>query len=184
LALQVAWGFLIAFDLALLVLWSKSAAHTNSAAVPSAALNFVGSLVLCLLSFFEHTRCVRTSFLLNVYLLFTVIFDAARSRSYSLESSLELISTLFTTRVGVKLFLAIFEARGKQSILLPEYAGYPAEATSGVYSRALFWWQNALFRTGFSNAIGVDDLFDLDKHLRSSYLHQRIQPAWESSKLL
>lgn len=112
-----------------------------------------------------------------------MVFDAARSRSYSLDSSLEIVSVLFTTRVGVKLFLAIFEARGKRSLLLPEYVDCPPEATSGMYSRALFWWQNELLKKGFSNAIAVDDLFDLDKHLRAEYLHRLIQSAWEKCKL-
>lgn len=101
-----------------------------------------------------------------------------------MDSNLELVSTLFTTRVGVKLFLAIFEARGKRSILLPEHANCPPEATSGVYSRVFFWWQNALFRNGFKNNLGVDDLFDLDKHLRSEYLYQLIQPKWEGCEFL
>ncbi|KAF2742355.1 P-loop containing nucleoside triphosphate hydrolase protein [Sporormia fimetaria CBS 119925] len=172
------WGFLAAFDLALLVLWSRHSGFKSSAALPSAILSFVGAIVLCLQSYFEHLRTIRTSFLLNVYLVLTVLLDAARSRSYSLDPSYELISTLFTTRVGVKLFLALFEARGKSSLLLPEYAHAPPEETAGVYSRALFWWQNQLFRNGFSNSLTVDNLFHLDKHLKSDYLQSRIQSAW------
>lgn len=176
---QLTWMFLAAFDLALLVLWLKRSTVKNSASIPSAVISFVGALILCLLSYFEHLRTVRTSFLLNIYLLVTVVLDAARSRTYSLDKNLEVISVLFTTRVGVKLFLAIFEARSKKSLLLPDWSDYPPEATSGVYSRALFWWQNELFRKGFSNTLSVDDLFDLDKHLRSNYLQQRIQSAWD-----
>ncbi|KAF2707684.1 hypothetical protein K504DRAFT_483031 [Pleomassaria siparia CBS 279.74] len=173
----VTWSFLAAFDLALLVLWVRT--HKSSVSVASAVINFVGSLILCLLSYFEHLRSIRTSFLLNIYLLLTVFFDAARSRTYSMEGSLELISIVFASRVGVKLCLAIFEARGKQNLLLQKFANCPPEATSGVYSRALFWWQNALFRKGFSNVVTIDDLFDLDKSLRSDYLQHRIQPMWE-----
>lgn len=107
----------------------------------------------------------------------------ARSRSYSLESDLEIISVLFTTRVGVKVFLAIFESRGKRSILLPEFAACPPEASSGIYSRAIFWWQNELFKKGFSNSLAVDDLFQLDKHLQSEYLHRKLQSGWDQGKL-
>lgn len=139
-------------------------------------------MVLGLLSFFEHVRSVRTSSLLNVYLFFTVFFDGARSRTFSLNPYHDMISVLFTTRVGVKLFLAIFEARGKDSLLVPGVSQSPPEWTSGVYSRMFFWWQNDLFRRGFSNSLSVDDLFDLDKHLRSDYLQQRIQPAWEKCR--
>ncbi|KAJ4299242.1 hypothetical protein N0V90_004486 [Kalmusia sp. IMI 367209] len=139
---------------------------------------FIGALVLGVLSYFEHLRCIQTSFLLNVYLLFTIIFDTARSRSYALDQRLNQISIVFTTRVGVKLFLAIFEARGKGSLLLPGYTDYPPEAASGVYNRSLFWWQNSLFRKGFKSTLSIDDLFQLDKHLRAEYLHQAIKSAW------
>jgi hypothetical protein len=177
------WTFLAAFDLALLILWVKSSTPKTDASVASAVISFVGALILGLLSYFEHQRTIRTSFLLNVYLLLTVLLDAARSRTYSISTKFEVISVLFTTRVGVKLFLAIFEARGKHSILLPEFANSPPEASSGVYSRALFWWQNALFRQGFSNSLSVDDLFHLDKHLRADYLQQRIQSAWRKGEV-
>ena len=151
--------------------------------IASAVLSLLGAIALALLSYFEHLRSIRTSLFLNIYLLVTIIFDAARSRSYSLDSELGVISVLFTTRVGVKLFLAIFEARGKRSLLLPEYADYPREATSGVYNRALFWWQHELFKKGFSNVLSVDDLYHLDKHLRSDYLHSIIRSAWEKGTL-
>lgn len=179
---QIAWTFLAAFDLGLLVLWAEHKGFKNRAAIASGVLSLLGAIVLCLLSYFEHLRSIRTSLLLNLYLLVTVVFDAARSRSYSLDSNLGVISVLFTTRVGVKLFLAIFEARGKRSLLLPGFANCPPEATSGVYSRALFWWQHALFKKGFSNVLSVDDLFQLDKHLLSDYLHSSIRSAWEKGK--
>ncbi|KAF2276608.1 uncharacterized protein EI97DRAFT_377023 [Westerdykella ornata] len=174
----LAWTFLAAFDLALLALWSKPSTYKSKASVPSAVLSFVGAVTLGLQSYFEHQRTVRTSLLLNVYLCITVLFDAARSRTFSISNNLEVISVLFTTRVGVKLFLAIFEARGKSHLLLPEFADAPPEAISGIYSRALFWWQNQLFRHGFSNTLSVDDLFQLDKHLRADYLQQRIESGW------
>ncbi|KAF1951521.1 hypothetical protein CC80DRAFT_553172 [Byssothecium circinans] len=173
----ISWSFLVGFDLALLVLWAQKPLK-NDAVLPSHVLSLVGALLLGALSYFEHRRSVRTSFLINFYLFFTVIFDTARSRSWSLNSDLEAVSTLFTTRVGVKVFLLIVEARGKGSLLLPEYAGEPPEATAGMFSRSLFWWQNELFKQGFSNTITVDDLFELDKHLRSDYLHRRIRSAW------
>lgn len=143
----------------------------------------MGSLILTLLSFFEHQRTIRTSFLLNIYLFVTVFLDAARSRTYSLIRELDTVSVVFTTRVGIKLFLAIFEARSKVRTLLPEYVGAPPEATSGVYSRALFWWQNALFRRGYTDALKIDDLFGLDKFISADYLQRRLETAWNKSTL-
>lgn len=181
---QIAWALLAGFDLALLIVWAKRSTPKHRAELPSAILSFVGALVLGLLSYVEHLRNIRPSFLLSVYLLFTVLFDISRSRSYALDADLDLISTIFASRVGVKLFLAIFEARGKRGFLLPEYADYPTEATSGIYKRASFWWLNELFKKGFSKSIALDDLFHLDKHLRSDYLHHSLGSAWDKGESL
>lgn len=124
-------------------------------------------------------RSIRPSFILNVYLLSSVVFDIARSRSLSLQTYNGMISSLFSARVGIKAFLVILEAREKRGILLTPYDNCPPEATSGFYNRAFFWWQNSLFKRGFSNTLTVDDLFDLDKHLRSDYLQRLLQSSWE-----
>ena len=182
IARQIAWVVLAGFDLALLVVWARLQTKTNRAALPSAALNFVGAIILGLLSFFEHLRSLRPSLLLNLYLLFTVLFDIERSRSYALNPNLDVVASIFSTRVGVKVILAILEARGKRRFLLPEYVDCPPEATSGMYKRASFWWLNELFKKGYSNSIAVDDLFILDKHLRADYLHHRLSSAWERCK--
>lgn len=134
--------------------------------------------MLGLLSYFEHMRTIQPSFLLNAYILFSTVFDTARSRSYALDSDLGLVSTVFGLRIVVKLFLAILEAKGKRKLLLSEIADCPKEATSGVYKRMLFWWLNELFKKGYSNPLTVDDLFHLDKHLQSDYIHHPLASAW------
>ena len=119
---------------------------------------------------------------MNVYLFFTLIFDIERSRSYSLQSNLDTIATIFTTRVAVKALLTIFEARPKTRDLLAEFTGCPPEAASGVYKRSTFWWLNDLLKRGYSASFTLDDLFHLDKHLQSDLLHRTIGSAWESCK--
>ncbi|KAI8938151.1 hypothetical protein NX059_005817 [Plenodomus lindquistii] len=174
----IAWLAFIGFELALLVVWTSRSKPRHRVELASAAINFAGAVVLGLLSFFEHLRTVKPSLLLNVYLLFTSIFDMERSRSYSLTPELDVVATIFTTRLAVKVLLAIFEARGKRQVLLPEYADCPTETTSGIYKSASFWWLNELFRKGFSSAVGVDDLFHLDKHLKADYMHHALGTAW------
>ncbi|KAF1838182.1 canalicular multispecific organic anion transporter 1 [Decorospora gaudefroyi] len=174
----IAWAVLAGFELALLVIWANRRTRNKNAELSSAALNFVGTLVLGCLSFGEHLRSIRPSFLLNVYLLLTTLFDIARSRSYALDPDLDLIATVFASRLGVKVLLAILEAQEKRKLLLPEFIDCPPEATSGVYKRATFWWLNSLFKKGFSNSLAVDDLFQLDKHLRADYLHHTLETGW------
>jgi ATP-binding cassette subfamily C (CFTR/MRP) protein 1 len=167
------------FDCAHLALWATHRGLRNRAAMPSAAISLVGSLILIMFSTFEHMRSIRPSWFVNIYLLLTVIFDIARSRTYSLSPDLDAIATVFTSRVAVKLILAIMEARPKRRLLLPQFAGCPPEAISGPYKRALFWWLNALFKKGYSESLTVDDLCHLDKHLQSDYLHHLLGTSWD-----
>jgi ATP-binding cassette subfamily C (CFTR/MRP) protein 1 len=172
------------FDVGHLVLWVKHHERQHRAAIPSASISLIGTLVLAVLSSLEHMRSIRPSWLLNIYLLLTVVFDIVRSRTYSLSPDLDAIATVFTSRVAVELILAIIEARPKRRLLLPEFAASPLEATSGPYKRALFWWLNALFKKGYSESLTVDDLFHLDKHLQSDYLHHLLGSSWNRCKSL
>ncbi|KAF2200883.1 canalicular multispecific organic anion transporter 1 [Delitschia confertaspora ATCC 74209] len=178
LAKLIAWGLLAAFEIALLTQWAKASTIRNRASIPSVVIGLIGACILGLLSYFEHMRNVRTSTILVIYLIFTTLFDAARSRSFSLIAYNEMISIIFTTRVGVKLFLAIFELKGKSNILLPEYAHLPPESTAGIVNQCFFLWQNALFKKGYAHTLQVEDLFALDKHLKSEYLQANLQAAW------
>jgi ATP-binding cassette subfamily C (CFTR/MRP) protein 1 len=177
------WTALIIFDVAHLILWINHHGPRNRAAIPSAAVSLVGALALVVLSFLEHMRSIRPSWLLNVYLLVTVVFDIVRSRTYSLRPDLDTIATVFTSRVAFKLILAIIESRPKRKLLLAPFADCPPEATSGPYKRALFWWLNALFKKGYSESLTIDDLFHLDKHLQSNYLHHLLGSSWDRCKL-
>jgi hypothetical protein len=175
---QIAWAVFAGFELSLLIIWSNRQVRKNRAELPSAVISFIGAVLLGLLSFIEHMRSIRPSFLLTVYLLFTSISDIERSRSYALSPDLDLVATVFASRLGLKVFLAIVEARDKRRLLLQHFANSPPEATNGIYKRATFWWLNPLFRKGFSASLSVDDLFELDKPLRADYLHHLIGSSW------
>lgn len=181
--LQIGWAVFAGFELALLVIWANRQTRNNRAELASAAISFIGAVLLGFLSFVEHMRSIRPSFLLTVYLFFTSIFDIERSRSYALTPELDLVATVFASRLAVKVFLAIVEARDKRRLLLPDFANNPTEATSGVYRRVTFWWLNPLFKKGFSTSLAVDDLFQLDKHLTADYLHHLIGSSWARGKL-
>lgn len=177
-SLQLVWCILAIFDMSILILWVTGRTSHNHVTYLSAFLSLLGALILALLSYLEHMRSIRPSFLLSIYLLLTVAFDTARSRSYGLDSDLDTIASVFSSRVGVKLVLAILEAMPKERLLLPDFEGCPPEAASGMYKRSLFWWLNALFKHGYSEILTIDDLFHLDKHLQSDYLHQILMTSW------
>ena len=142
-------------------------------------IGFVGALVQIFVSYIEHTRSVRPSDILNAYLLASLLFDVARARTLWLRHNGYAIAVVFTAGVCIKCANLLLEATEKRSILKLPYKDFPPEATSGILSKCFFSWQWPLFRKGFSNTLTIDDLFILDKHLRSNYLQDLLHSAWE-----
>lgn len=178
---QGAWLALLGLQIAQIALWALPAADSTKSSVPANVILTIGVLALALLSYAEHTRSVRPSFILNTYLLCSLLFDIARSRTLWLRSVDAFNNTLAivaTVAVGVKLLLFVLEAVEKRHILKSEYAGYPPEATAGFYNRAVFWWLNPLFKIGFTGVLRVEDLFALDKELSSERLLARFDEKW------
>lgn len=178
---QSSWVLLGVLQLAALILWATPSANRTRTTLAAAALSLVSTLGFCLLSYAEHTRAVRPASLLNAYLLVTVLFDIAHTRTLWLRAVDHLnhaIAYIATTAVVVKSVILVLEALDKRRLLRPEYRAYPPEATSSLYSRSFFWWLNPLFRQGYGHELVVDDLFVLDKHIRASYCYKQFRAAW------
>ncbi|GKZ84939.1 hypothetical protein AnigIFM56816_010499 [Aspergillus niger] len=174
-AKTVSWIALSILNLALTVLWALPSATRTDASVAVNAVTTVGILLLCVFSYAEHNLSVRPSFLLNIYLGATLLFDIAKTRTLWLrhpEDINQVIAILTSVGAGLKILLLLLEATEKRFILKLEYENYPPEALAGIYNRSFFWWLNSLFRRGFSKVLGVDDLFALDKQLESKRLHR------------
>jgi ATP-binding cassette subfamily C (CFTR/MRP) protein 1 len=149
--------------------------------IPYSALAVAATFALCLLSYLEHTRTVRPSFLLEGYLLFTLLLDLAQTRTLWIrqtENDGNKVAIVFTVGVSLKFCGLLLEAAQKQGYLRSEYKGYPPEATGGIFSRGFFAWLNPLFIRGFSGVLKVDDLYDLDKHLAGEDIHRRMEASW------
>ncbi|GFF96656.1 metal resistance protein YCF1 [Aspergillus udagawae] len=176
-----AWIALGIVQLVLTVHWALPAATRTQASIAANAITTVGLFVLCLLSCAEHLRSTTPSFLLNIYLFVTLLFDIAKARTLWLRSigqTDETIAILTSVTVGIKLLLLMLEAVQKRHTLGKEYSGYPPEATAGIFNRLFFVWLNPLFRSGFSKILAVDDLFILDKQLSSKRLYSTLETLW------
>ncbi|MCJ1309562.1 hypothetical protein MMC25_003222 [Agyrium rufum] len=171
---------LVGLQLALVTEWSK---HTATrAAVPAAALSFLASLAVLGLSIFEHSRAVRPSSLLNVYLFGSLLFDITQARTLYLRKENGAILGIFTASIGIKAILLLLESRNKRSQLKPVFRAYPPEATSGIFNRSFFWWLNPLFLGGFRKILALEDLYHADPELLSEGLQDRMQIAWEKHR--
>lgn len=78
----------------------------------------------------------------------------------------------------MKSFLLVLEALEKRRFLRSEYKASPPEATASIFNRSFFWWLNPLFVRGFSSLLRMDDLFEVDKQMRSEYVHERMEQAY------
>ena len=171
-------------QLTLLLLWAINIPLGTKVSVPAAALDFAAALGLCVLSYYEHSRSVRPSLLINVYLLLSLLFDIARLRTLWLlhGAVVRNLAVVMTISTAVKVAVLILEAQDKRSILLGQFMDLPPEATSGIYNRSLFWWLNPLFWKGFSNILRIGDLYSIDPDLKSSVLQQRFRARWDVAK--
>ena len=169
-------------QLTLLILWTSHAA--TRASVPSATLSFLDALAILALSYAEHTRSVRPSALLNVYLFFSFIMDVAQIRTLFLRLDNRAIIAVSTTSMCTKMVLLLLEMQSKRRYLKFPYRSYPPEATSGVFNRSFFWWINLLFRAGFRKLLSFNDLYALDEDLLSEPLGVKMQGSWDQCRCL
>jgi ATP-binding cassette subfamily C (CFTR/MRP) protein 1 len=171
-------------QLTVLLIWATSPSSGSKATIPAASLDFVAACILCLLSAYEHTRTVAPSSIIGLYLLISLPFDIARLRTLFLLETLTTrsVATILTLSTLVKVGVIVIEAANKRKILLARYQGLPPEATSGIYSRSVFWWVNGLLHAGFLHILQVEDLHAVDETLRSTNVSVKFHRTWSRAK--
>ncbi|KAF3026419.1 hypothetical protein E8E14_010909 [Neopestalotiopsis sp. 37M] len=171
---------LAVLQVSLIVLWCNLPPEGRTrASVPSAALNLVAAVELSALTWIEDVRSVRPSSLLNIYLIFTIFFDAVQVRTlYLLSTANNALSAAFASAIAVKVVLLFLEAGRKTAYLMPRYKSLPPESTSSIINRSFLWWVNDLFYSGLRSVLTSDDLYVLDGKLASASLHADIAQAW------
>ncbi|KAK0112722.1 hypothetical protein ONS95_014458 [Cadophora gregata] len=172
-----ATGYIV-LQLALIVLWSTSYPNRPFMSIPSAAISFFASGIILLLSHFEDRKAARPSTLLNVYLLLSVLFDAAAVRSLW-TVKYNHVAAVQSASIAVKIGMLFLEAKQKSQYLLHPYRDYPPEATSGFWNLSFVWWLNKLFVTGFQKLMTTQDLFDIDRNLTSKVAGHRLKDSWD-----
>ncbi|UKZ47330.1 hypothetical protein TrVGV298_001548 [Trichoderma virens] len=179
-------GCLAALQLVLIALWAThdGPARLNSVSVAAACVSFASCLMSCALSYFEHARSLGPSSLLNVFLLVSLLLDAAVLRtvwlSLSTVAASASIRAVLTASFGLKTALLVLEAREKSSHVVGRQTLAPEE-TSGLYSRAVFAWVAPLLRTGFQRLLRPADLFPLDEKMGASGLNERFWWHWRKA---
>lgn len=145
-------------QLSVLLYWIAGPPTPTKIQVAAAALVLVSGIALLVLSYAEHTRSVRPSTLIDVYLFFTLIFDCAIVRTSWVLQGRGIVAKLLTSTIAIKFLILVMEGWEKGGILYPQYKTLSPEATSGIYSRSVFWWLNPLMKIGFGWFLTYQDL--------------------------
>ncbi|KAH6718942.1 putative ATP-binding cassette transporter [Leptodontidium sp. MPI-SDFR-AT-0119] len=176
--------FLVAFacmQTALLILNAATPVLRTRSSIAAATLTLVDAVGLCLLSHMEHMHSIRPSAIINVYLIITLPFDVARSRTLLIHGTTQIFGAVFTSALAIKVLILISEAIEKRNILLDQYRYTSPEVTSGIYNRSFFFWLNHLMRTGFTKVLVNDDLYPIDDDMTSSVLLARSEKTWKAA---
>lgn len=179
LKLQITTITYSGLQLVLLVLWRRDQDLQTPASVPAAALSLIASVIVVLLSYFEHNRSVRPSALLTTYLLLLTIFNAAQVRTVFLARQVTSIPAVMTVALAVGAALLMLEAQSKRTFLRQPFKTYSKEATSGIIGWSIFWWLNGVFRAGFGKLLTVEDIGSIDEELTGEPLGRLMHAAWE-----
>lgn len=145
--------------------------------VASAALEFVCTLVLAVMLFFQHTRDPSPSHIINIYLPIDILLSIARIRTvYMAASSLSdtAFASLACAAVAVKFVVMILEAQDKRNCLVGVNHGLESEASASIYSRAVFFWLRHLIIAGSSHELQAEDMYPLPKALSANQMAKKI----------
>ncbi|PHH66889.1 hypothetical protein CDD81_5241 [Ophiocordyceps australis] len=174
-----------ALQVALLVLVTSSNRLNSNLSIASAVISLVASGTIVLLAHAEHTKSIRPSFLLTLYLLVSLLFDAARLRTEWLlaAGSNTAHASVMSASFAAKLSLLILEAVEKRAILIDTQHQPSEESTSGPFSRGFFVWLNPLLISGWATVLTNKDLPAIYEKLSSKKLEARFAQRWDRATL-
>ncbi|KAK2590420.1 hypothetical protein QQS21_011893 [Conoideocrella luteorostrata] len=181
-------GVLAALQLALVILWASRPtpiSRVNSISLAASCVSCASTMMSCALSYAEHGKSLRPSSLLNVFLLVSLLLDAAVLRTLWMSAFIgRAVRAVFTASFAAKGALLVLEAVEKSRLLLPisgSRRDTAPEETAGLYRRAVYAWVTPLLRTGFRKLLQPEDLFELDEQMKAAYLGDRFWANWNNA---
>ncbi|KAK3369714.1 putative ABC transporter [Lasiosphaeria ovina] len=166
-------------ELALLALVATRPNAGGRVSVAGAVLGFVAALGVSVLTYIEHIKSIRPSFLLSLYLGVTVLLNVATVRTAWLAPDTRAYSACLTASVAVKLLLLGLETVEKRRWLVPGEKSKSSESTSGPFSRGIFAWLNGVLTKGYSALLAPHTLPAVHEKLGSADLADRFGRAWD-----
>ena len=170
---------LIAIDIATFGLWCTPYFRSGTA-VGAAITSCAAACFLAVLVSFEYHRSLQSSSALTgLYLLFSLLSDLAKTRSYFLRA-IATLAGLSTGRTALNFVLLALLEVPKRSVIMDKklQKSVGEEVVSGFWNRTFFFWLNPTLSFGFKNVIQVDDLCALGPEFSSQDLSDRFDRNW------
>jgi ATP-binding cassette subfamily C (CFTR/MRP) protein 1 len=181
---QALYVLILAAQLVTLVFYVSPVIPFIRTTIASQVLAVAVILGLSSLSLLEHGRSLRSSDGINVYLFFSITFDAVQVRTLWLRLDSLKLAAAATVCLALKLVILGFEAQGKRKYLFRKYQSLAPETLSGVFARRCFWWLNGMLMRGYKNLIRPDQLEDIKEDFASRDLLQSLEGSYNRGKLL
>lgn len=161
------------------MLWTLGTSFTTTATVPAAILNAITAVEVVHLSFYEHSRSVRPSTVLIIYLSLTCLFDLIQLRTLLLLDGYENLAVVEIAVISCKFALLLCEAHGKTLFLRANYQHLSPESSSGILNRSLLWWLNGIFAEDYRSPGSFWHTYTLDSDLTSHGVAESAQEKWK-----
>ena len=169
---------LIITQLATLILRTQHSQVQTGASLPADVLLLFAGIAAALLSYLDHSRSLRPSTLLSLYLAALTLLGIARIRTIW-QVNVPPVSGSLTANFMITIICLFTESieRKKAATKLDWNTASP-EQFSGFWNRASFAWLATTFRTGYAKILKLSDLPPLDTQLQSQALLVKVRTAW------
>ena len=166
-------------------MWAGTSLPFRHAALFAFSLSFVAALALAVLSSLEHDRSIQPSAVINVYLFFSVLFDAVVLRTLWLTSYDDNARNIFTASFVLNTILLGLEAMEKRRYFVRvEDQQRSSEESAGLYNQAIYWWLNALIFKGYRQDLRSTDLPPINNSMTAEALDGRFWSSWNNCELI
>lgn len=180
-SIKLATGVFAALKLAVVVLNSDgkySALPNAKVRVAAAFADLTAALCIIALSWLSHARLPRPSFVISLYLVATLLPDAATARTSWLVTPRHVdmsYCAVLVAAVATKAILVILDSWHKDVWLLLDRTKMSPEATSCLASLGVFAWLYDLLVTGYRGLLSLQMLYPLDDGMAADILSIRFQ---------
>lgn len=173
---------LFVFRLLFLLFRAQTNSLATRASISAEALGVAANLAAVFQSFIEDQRSVRPSDVLVLYFSASSILYIPRLRTLWLMQDVYIPRALWTVIFSLSILAVCLESAQKTELLRSLYKTTSAEATAGFWNRSLFIWVNSLFKLGHSKNLSLQDIPQVDKHLKSESTAGDLAIAWSISR--